>query len=62
MMNPNLNKRGFASESEARDELLRILETQNKPWKKEQRKPCRWYFDEELNQWFLTSKVSITIY
>ena len=61
-MNPNLNKRGFNSESEARDELLRILETQRKPWSKNDIKPCRHYLDEELNQWFLTSKASITIY
>lgn len=61
-MNPNLNKRGFDSEADARDELLRILETQRKPWSSNDRKPCRYYFDEELNKWFLTSKVSITVY
>lgn len=62
MENKNLNKRAFDSESEAREELLRILETQRKPWSKNDIKPCRVYHDNELDKWFLTSKPTIVEY
>jgi hypothetical protein len=62
MENKNLNKIGFDTELEAHSEIERILLTQKKPWKKEDIKPCRCYFDSELNKWFLTSKITIVEY
>ena len=54
------NKIAFNSEIEVREELERILTTQNKPWLKSQTKPCRWYF--ESGKYYLTSQPLITIY
>ena len=53
-------KKAFNTENEAREELVRILNTQWKPWLKSQMKPCRWYF--ESGKYFLTSQPLITIY
>ena len=54
------NKISFDTEIEVREELERILNTQNKPWLKSQTKPCRWYF--ENGKYFLTSKPKIYEY
>lgn len=62
MENKNLNKRAFDSEEDARNELERILTTQNKPWSSKEIKPCRYYHDKELNKWFLTSRITIVEY
>lgn len=62
MENPNLKKIPYDTEEEAKNALIEILETQTRPWAKRDCKPCRYYFDEELNKWFLTSKKSVKIY
>lgn len=62
MANKNLNKIAFDSEEAVKIELERILTTQNKPWSKNDIKPCRYYLDPELQKWFLTSKITIIEY
>lgn len=56
-----VNRELFNDMKDAED-FLKILETQTRPWAKRDCKPCRYYFDEELNKWFLTSKKSVKIY
>ena len=60
MENKNLNKIAFDSEEAVKIELERILETRFNVCKST--KPCRYYKDDELNKWFLTSKITIVEY
>lgn len=55
------NKIAFDTELEAREEIERILNTTFKPWKKEDKKPCRTYLDKD-GKWYLTSSPKITEY
>jgi hypothetical protein len=61
-MNPNLNKIAYNTEEEARQALIHILYTQHRPWAKRDIKPCRTYYDAELDKWFLTSKPTVEVY
>lgn len=62
MENPNLKKIPYNTEEEAREALIEILETQTRPWAARDKKPCRVYYDKELDKWFLTSKSTIFEY
>lgn len=59
-MENKCNKIAFSTEEEAREELERILGTQRKPWKKEDKKPCRFY--EEGGKYYLTSSIKLYVY
>ena len=54
------DKRGFSTEQEARDELVRIINTNYNTIKK--KKPSRVYFSEITKLWHLTSSPTIKIY
>ena len=60
--NKNLKKIPYNTEEEAREALVKILETQHRPWAKRDIKPCRTYYDKELDKWFLTSKSTVKVY
>lgn len=53
-------KRGFATEQEARDELIRIVNTNYNTITK--KKPSRIYFSEITKQWHLSSSPTVKVY
>lgn len=57
----------FASAEEAQKEMVRIIETQKRPWAKRDKKACRKYkcphcSTEEKEVWHLTSKPTVITY
>lgn len=50
----------FETEEQARDELIRIINTNHKPWK--HKKPCRYYKCTKCNYYHLTSKKTVNEY
>lgn len=62
MSNKDENKRGFETEELAREELIRIIETNYNPCPKRNTKPTRCYYSEHTKLWHLTSKATLTEY
>lgn len=60
-------KVSFGSAEEAQKEMVRIIETQKRPWAERDKKPCRKYkcshcSTEEQEVWHLTSKTTVIEY
>jgi hypothetical protein len=60
MVKKDEEKRGFLTEQEARDELIRIVNTNYNLYKN--KKPSRTYYSEITKLWHLSSKSTIKVY
>lgn len=56
----DIDKVGFSTEQEARDELVRIINTNYNVCKT--KKPIRVYFSDITKMYHLTSKINVKVY